>query len=185
MFSLPADTWFAVQVAPRSERTVASILQYKGYQPFAPTYLSRKQWSDRIKTLEEPLFPGYVFVRTPGTTAVSGLLCSTPGVIRILSFGGHPSPVPNSEVDAVRRLALSAKPLPTPYVNVGQKVEIREGPFAGIVGIVRQIKNRACLIVSVQLISQSVYVEADEFQIGPVASTVRTCHPFDATHKAV
>ncbi|HZR59134.1 MAG TPA: transcription termination/antitermination NusG family protein [Terriglobales bacterium] len=183
MSSLPADAWFVVQVAPRSERTAASILEYKGYQPFAPIYLSRKRWSDRIKTLEEPLFPGYVFVRTPGTT-VSGLLCSTPGVIRILSFGGRPTPVPDSEIDAVRRFTLLGKPLPTPYLNVGEKVEVRDGPFAGIVGIVREIKNRACLTVSIQLISQSVYVEVDEFQIRPVASATRACHSLQPNHKA-
>lgn len=172
MLSLPADAWFVVQVAPRSERSVGSILEYKGYQQFAPTYLSRMQWSDRIKIVEKPLFPGYVFVRTPGT-AVSGLLCSTPGVTRILSFGGRPSALPDFEIDAIRRFALLGKPLPTPHLNVGQKVEIKDGPFAGIVGIVRQIKSRACLIVSVQLISQSIYVDVDEFRIGPVTDDSR------------
>jgi transcription antitermination factor NusG len=169
MLALPPNTWFAVQVAPRAERRVAFLLEHKGYEPFAPTYRLRKQWSDRIKTVEEPLFPGYVFVGTSGTT-VGGLICSTPGVIRILSFGGRPCPIPDVEIDAVRKLTLLGKPLPTPHLNVGQKVEIRDGPFAGIIGIVRQIRNRACLIVSVELISQSIYVDVTEFQIGPVTS---------------
>jgi transcription antitermination factor NusG len=147
------------------------MLEYKGYQQFAPTYPSPRRWSDRIKTLELPLFPGYVFVRML-RAPVNGLLCSTPGVIRILSFGGHPSAVPDSEIDAVRRLTIEGKPLPIPYLAVGQKVQIRNGSFAGIVGIVRQIRNRRCLIVSVQLISQSIYVDVDEFQVGPVASTI-------------
>ena len=171
MFSLPIDAWFVVQVAPQSEGRVASFLEYKGYQPFAPTYLFRKRWSDRIKTLEKPLFPGYVFVRTPGETA-NGLISSTPGVVRILSFGGRPCPVPASEIDAVRRCTLMGKPQPTPYLNVGQNVEIKEGPFAGIAGTIRQIKNRDCLIVSVQLISQSIYVDVDEFQLRPVATII-------------
>jgi len=174
MLSLPPDAWFVVHVARQSEKTVASILEYKGYQPFAPTYVLRKQWSDRVKTLEKPLFPGYVFVRTPGTT-VSGLVCSTPGAIRILSFGGQPCLLPDFEIDAVRRFSLLAKPLPTPYLNVGQRVEIKDGPFAGIVGIIKQIRNRACLIVSVQLISQSIYVDVSEFQVGPVAATDPRC----------
>ena len=171
MLSLPADAWFVIQVAPRSEGRVASMLEYRGYQPFAPTCLLRKRWSDRTKTLEQPLFPGYVFVRTPGA-AVSGLVCSTPGVVRILSFGGRPCPVPDFEIDAVRRCMLLGEPRPTPFLNVGQKVEIREGPFAGIAGTIRQIKNRDCLIVSVQLTSQSIYVDVDEFQIRPVAAVI-------------
>src|SRR5262245_40944385 len=115
MNSLPADTWFAVQVMPQSERRVASILEYKGYQQFAPTYVVRKRWSDRIKVQEKPLFPGYVFVRTPGTTA-AGLLCSTPGVMRLLSFGGRPSALPDAEIEAIRTLTLLGQPQPTPYV---------------------------------------------------------------------
>lgn len=166
MPSLPIDAWFVLQVAPRSERRVASVLEYKGYQPLAPTYLSRRRWSDRIKTLEEPLFPGYVFVRTGGIT--SGLMCSTPGVVRLLSCGGRPSPVPDCEIDAVRSLARLGQPVPVPYCAVGQKVRITDGPFAGIVGIIREISSRACLIVSVQLIEQSICIDVTEFQVEPV-----------------
>jgi transcription antitermination factor NusG len=172
MTHLLADSWFAAQVAPRSEKRVASMLEYKGYQHFAPTYLSRKKWSDRVKVLEEPLFPGYVFVRISGPT-LGGLLCSTPGVIRILSFGGRPVPISDSDLEMVRKLTLRGRPLPTRHVNSGEKVQIRDGPFAGVVGIVRQIRNRECLVFSVELISQSIYVEVDEFQIGPVPSSTR------------
>jgi transcription antitermination factor NusG len=171
MLSLPSDAWFVVHVTPQSESRVASFLEYKGYQSFAPTYLSRKRWSDRVKTIEQPLFPCYVFVRTRGMT-VSGLVSSTPGVVRILSFGGRPCSVPDCEIDAVRRCTLVGKPQPTSYFNVGQMVEIKHGPFAGIAGTIRRIKNRDCLILSVQLISQSIYVDVDEFQIQPMAAAI-------------
>jgi len=167
MPSLPADTWFVLQVAPRSEKRVVSVLEYKGYQPLAPTYLLRRRWSDRVKTLEEPLFPGYVFVRTKGIT--SGLMCSTPGVVRLLSFGGRPTPVSDIEIDAVRSLARLGRPVPVPYCVVGQTVKILDGPFAGIVGIIKEIRSRACLIVSVQLIEQSIRIDVTEFQVEPVA----------------
>jgi transcription antitermination factor NusG len=170
MLSSPTRAWFVAQVVPRSERSVASILEHKGYEVFAPHYHSPRKWTDRIKNLDWPLFPGYVFVQTPGAS-VGGLVCSTPGVVRILSFGGRPSLVPDSELVAVQKLTCLQKPLPTRYLHVGQKVEIRDGPFAGIVGIIRKIKNRACLVVSVHLISQSIYVDVEEFQIGPVTST--------------
>jgi transcription termination/antitermination protein NusG len=172
MNSLPADAWFVVQVAPRSEKRVVTVLEYKGYQLFAPTYLSRKRWSDRIKTLEEPLFPGYVFVRTAGA-AVSGLVCSSPGVTRILSLGGRPTPVPALEIEAIRRLTLQGTPMPTPYIGVGQRVRICEGPLTGTVGIVRQIRNRTSLVVSVELISQSIYIVVDGLQLEPIASEVQ------------
>jgi len=94
--------------------------------------------------------------------------------MRILNFGGRPSLVPDSELDAVQRLTHLQKPLPTQYLHCGQKVAIKDGPFAGIVGNIRRIKNRACLVVSVHLISQSIYVDVDESQIEPVTPTSLT-----------
>ena len=64
MFAHTLESWFAVQVAPRHEKSVATLLSYKGYQHFLPTYRSRRAWSDRSKTIEVPMFPGYVFCRT-------------------------------------------------------------------------------------------------------------------------
>jgi len=171
MFASTANAWFVVQVVPRSECRVASILTYKGYQPFAPTYASTRRWSDRIKTIEKPLFPGYVFVRN-ASTAVTGLIHSTPGVMRILSAGGRPSLVPDAEIAAVQRLTVKARPKPAQHLTIGQRIEILDGPFAGIAGIIRRIKNRASLIVSIQLISQSISIDLDEHQLGSTAVIV-------------
>jgi transcription antitermination factor NusG len=162
------DAWFVLQVAPRSERRVASMLEYKGYEPLAPTYQVRRRWSDRVKTVEEPLFPGYVFVRTQGVP--SGLMCSTAGVVRLLSFGGRPCPVPTAEIEAIRSLTRAGVPEPIPYCTLGQKVTIKDGPFAGIVGIVKQIRGRTSLVVSVQLIEQSIGIDVSEFQVEPAAA---------------
>lgn len=162
------DAWFVLQVAPRSERRVASVLEYKGYESLAPTYHVRRRWSDRVKTLEAPLFPGYVFVRTQG--APSGLMCSTAGVVRLLSVGGRPCPVPTVEIDAILRLTRAGAPEPIPYCTLGQKVKITDGPFAGTVGIIKQIRGRTSLIVSVQLIDQSIGIDVSEFQVESAAA---------------
>ncbi len=143
------------------------MLEYKGYEPLTPTYTLRRRWSDRVKTLEEPLFPGYVFVRTQG--AINGLVCSTPGVVRLLSCGGRPSPIPAPEIDAIRSLARLGQPVPAPYCSIGRKVKIVDGPFEGIVGIIKEIRDRACLIVSVELIEQSIRVDVTEFQFEALA----------------
>ncbi len=161
----PTDAWYAVHVTCKSEKTVESLLQYKGYELFVPRYLSRKRWSDRLKTVELPLFPGYVFVRALAM-GVGGLVCATPGVKRVVGFGGRPSAIPDSEIDAVRRLTFLGKALPVPYLRIGQRVEIKDGPFAGIIGIIRKTKDRASITVSVELISQSICIEVDESQIG-------------------
>ena len=160
MAYLATSSWFAAQVAPRSEKRVASMLSYKGYEQFCPTYTTKKKWSDRQKEAEEPLFPGYVFVRAPSGT-LGGLLCSTPGVVRILSFGGRPAVLPDAEIDAVMKLSARGKPLPTQTIYEGETVRVCDGPFAGITGIVQQIKDKECLVFRVQMISQSIYVEVN------------------------
>ena len=163
----PSDAWFVLQVAPRAEKKVASLLEYKGYEPLAPTYPVRRRWSDRVKTLEAPLFPGYVFVRTPGVP--SGLMCSTAGVVRLLSVGGRPCPVPAAEIEAIVSLTRAGVPEPIPYCTLGQKVQIKDGPFAGTVGMIKQIRGRTSFVVTVQLIEKSIGIDVSEFQVEPAA----------------
>jgi len=58
--------WYAVHVKSRFEREVSEALRQKGYEEFAAFYRTRRRWSDRTKTVEFPLFPGYIFCRFDG-----------------------------------------------------------------------------------------------------------------------
>ena len=58
-----SDSWYALHVKPRFEKYVTGQLSVKGYETFMPSYVSKRKWSDRVKTLSLPLFPGYVFCR--------------------------------------------------------------------------------------------------------------------------
>lgn len=150
--------WFAVQVLPQHEQKVASQLQYKGYEKFLPLYESRRQWSDRKKVLLQPLFPGYVFCRTTRSRFTSVL--GTPGVVRIVSFGAHPCPIPDEEMDQLQHVTVSGRSLmPVPYVKVGQKVQIASGPLSGISGVVMMLKNKNHLVISVDLIMKAFSVD--------------------------
>lgn len=160
MFSHSYESWFAVQTSPRHEAKVACLLGYKGYQHFLPTYKSRRTWSDRIKTIELPIFPGYVFCRTLDKIA-HGLVLTTPGVVRVVGFNGKPYPIADQEIDAIRKAVLSPDASPCPYLKVGQKVRITDGPMAGVIGILTQIKNRHRLVISVELIMKSISVDVD------------------------
>lgn len=152
------ESWFAIQVMAKREKNIRAILEYKGYQLFVPTYKVRKTWSDRRKTLEMPLFPGYVFCRIQGEP--SGLIPSTPGVIRIVGQGKKPVPIPDEEIQALQRMINNNRDLePYPYLNAGDRVVIARGPLAGISGIVVTMKSRQRLIVTVALIMRSVMVE--------------------------
>lgn len=170
MSSFQTSGWFALQVVPQHERTVSSLLQYKGYELFSPTYPDRSQWADRKKIVQRPLFPGYVFCRQ--NESAVGLIRTTPGVIRIVCFGGQPAFVPDSEIEAISR-ALGSELRVTPYgscLKVGQLVEVIAGPLRGISGRLVTIRRNARLILSIELTMQAISVEIDPCDVRVVGS---------------
>ncbi len=152
--------WSAVQVLPQHEKKVAVMLGYKGYEHFLPIYNITRKWSDRIKIIERPLFPGYVFCRIQGTQLRP--ILATSGVTRIVSFGGKPCPVSDEEIGDLQRVVRYASNAgPVPHLQVGQKVEVIEGPLAGVVGTLALIKNRHRLVISIDLILRSISIDID------------------------
>jgi len=158
--------WFALQVMPRHEKKVDTLLDQSGCEHLLPTCLKGRKWSDRVKTLEQPLFPGYVFFRTQ--RSLMEIVRSVPGVIRIVSFGGKPEPVPGEDIEALKRLASTDRDVrPFSYLNVGQKVQVIAGPLQGLTGIITEFKKRYRLVIAVDLIMKSVSVEIEESEVAP------------------
>src|SRR5260221_7850459 len=151
--------WFAVQVAPRREKRVAALLEYKGYEQFLPTCKLRRKWSDRTKVIENPLFPGYVFCRTQSEGV--GLVGTTPGIMRILGFGGKPYPISDAEIVSIQKAVSSGVELsPCPHFELGQTVQVTKGPLAGVRGLLAQVKkNQGQLVLSINLIQKSISIE--------------------------
>ena len=172
--------WFAVQVVPHHERPVDALLGCKGYERFLPTHIVRRNWSDRVKTLQQPLFPGYIFCRCR-QAAVTSIL-RTSGVIRIVSFGGRPCSVADAEIEGLRQVIRSNKQTyPVPFLAVGRKVQMKAGPLMGIVGIITQFKNRNRLVLCVESIMRGVAIEVDASEVADVAPTsCATLNPWAA-----
>lgn len=162
--------WFALTVAPRKEKITAQTLRQAGLEEFLPLYSTRRQWSDRVKTIENPLFPGYVFCRFDAGIRAS--VVKTPGVVSIVKFGREPEPVDEDEIaalQAVCRSGLAATPWPMP--KVGAKVLLREGPLKGLEGIFVEDKKTR-LVLSLTLLQRAVAVEIDREWISPVRGAV-------------
>jgi transcriptional antiterminator NusG len=152
------NSWFAIQVRSRHEASVGRLLQQIGHDGFVPTYPSLRQWSDRKVLIDLPLFEGYVFCKFRPEVPFS--ILAVPGVIRIVGSSRTPLPISQEEIEAVRtviKFALKAKP--HPYPTVGSRVRIREGPLAGIEGIVDQHLNN--LVLSVRLVHKAISVQID------------------------
>jgi transcriptional antiterminator RfaH len=152
--------WFALQVRTKHELSVANFLRCRGYDPFVPFFQCRKVWSDRIKVVDAPLFPSYLFCRLNIHQRLPVLM--TPGVIRIVGQKGRPQPVDEAEISAVQTMLTSGLPnRPWPFLKAGDRVHIERGPLRGLDGILAEVRGGHRLILSVTLLERSVAVEID------------------------
>ena len=159
--------WWALYTRHQHEKQVADTLLYKGFEVFLPAYDSVRRWKDRRKVLSLPLFPGYVFVR--GTSDRKLGILSTPGVHMIISRGDQAAAIPESEIEAIRRVVegkFSAEP--HPYLNCGDRVRVTRGALTGIEGVLVRKKNLFRLVLSVDMLAQSVCVEIDAADVEAV-----------------
>ena len=158
--------WYALQVASRCEKAVASGLALRGYSEFLPLFRSRRKWSDRLQDVDLPLFPGYVFCRLDVNHRLPALLI--PGVVRIVGFGKTPIPVDEDEIEAVQTVVRSGLLMqPWPFLKVGQTVTIEEGPLRSVTGILAEIDGSEQLIVSITLLQRSLAVAIPRHSIRP------------------
>jgi len=169
-----AELWYALHVKSRFEKLVETQLEHKGYEAFTPTYTTTRVWSDRLKSLSMPLFPGYVFSRFDIRSRLP--IVVTPGVQGIVGAGMDPVAVEDREIDSLRQLHRSGRnPEPWVYVHEGQRVRVESGPLQGLTGIFLRTSGRDRLIVSITLLMRSVSVELDWQCVKPLAQVVE--HP--------
>lgn len=162
-----AHPWYALRVRPRFEKAVFRNLCGKGLTAFLPLYQERRRWSDRVKLVELPLFPGYVFASLDIHDRLPVL--QTPGVLHFVSFDGEPAPVDPGEIRALEAAARSGAPMvPWPYLREGQRVLVARGPLRGLTGILLKVRDQFRLIISVTLLMRSVAVEIDREAVRPL-----------------
>ena len=162
--------WYAIRVKSKFETVTSAGLAGKGYEPFLPLYTARRRWSDRVKQLELPLFPGYVFCRFDVNARLPVL--TTTGVISVVGYGREPVAIDEGEIAAVRAIIASGLPaVPWPFLRAGNRVLIEQGPLAGIEGIVLSMKKECRLIVSVTMLQRSMGVEIDRAWVRPLSPT--------------
>jgi transcription antitermination factor NusG len=163
--------WYALHVRRRFEKVVAGMLRNKGYEGFLPLYLRERRWSDRIKQIELPLFPGYVFCKFDPSTRLQ--ILTIPGVNAVVGFGKKIMPIDESELEAVRNLLKSTQFFePTPFIAVGNRVRVESGPLAGAEGFVINMKNALRLVISISMLQRSVAVEIDRVCLRPIPDQV-------------
>jgi transcription antitermination factor NusG len=163
-----ASNWFAVYTSPRHEKRVEQHLRLRDVESFLPVYRAPRQWRNGLKVvLDLPLFPGYIFVRIERPERVRVL--EVPGVLAIVSgAAGEMARLPEAEVEALRSGLHLRQAEPHPLLTVGRRARIRAGALAGLEGVVVRKKNSFRVVLTMDLILQSIAVEVDGAELEPV-----------------
>lgn len=166
-FDKDANGWFAVRVRSRHEKLVATMAQDRCSEAFVPLYQRRTRWSDRSKSLESPLFPGYVFCRVDIRHRLP--LLQLPGVLHFVSIGKTPASLDEAEIAAIQvavRSGLHTEPWD--YLHTGQRVIMDAGPLVGTEGILVGRSKHEKLVVSVTLLQRSLAVTIEQHWARPI-----------------
>jgi transcription antitermination factor NusG len=152
--------WYGVRTKAKHESVAAGALKGKGYEQYLPLYRSRRRWSDRVVDSVVPQFPGYVFCRFDATRRLP--ILTTPGVISIVGFGKGPTPIAESEIEAIQTVLRSGLAVePCPFLHEGQHIRVNKGSLEGLEGLLLKKKSEWRMVVAITMLQRSVSVEID------------------------
>jgi transcription antitermination factor NusG len=155
--------WYALYTRSRHEKRVRDLLEEQGVEVYLPEITTFRRYSDRMKKVQVPLFTSYLFVRTnPAHFDHYTAILNTPGAVRFVTFEGQPIPVPEQQVDALKRLTAEGyemQALDKPILP-GTPVEIMQGPLKGIRGEVIQAgKTNSILLIRIDALDKNLQVK--------------------------
>lgn len=165
-------SWYVAYTCANHEKRVAEQFERRSIEHLLPVYESRRQWKDRQVYLKYPLFPGYVFVRIALREKIR--ILETAGVVRLVGFGGNPTPISDEEIADLRRAVVDTRRVePHPYLTVGRRVRVTAGPLVGYEGILVRRKSRLRVVLSIAAIERSIVVDTDAASVEPILSASR------------
>ena len=152
-------SWFAVQVTPGKEKQVSDSLRMKGYPCLLPIQQTRRNTPHGVKEVKAPLFAGYLFCQLDLSDNRMPML-TTPHVRNLVSFGGKPTPLKDTELMIIQRVVETGVVAESwPYLRQGNPVELVSGPLAGLRGRLVSFKEDSHLVVSIEMLQRSIAVK--------------------------
>ncbi len=157
--------WFPLYVRARHEKTVRDELEDRGYEVYLPLVKRRKRWSDRYKTIESPLFSGYLFIRID--RRLKYYVLDIPGVLGFITFMGEMACIPDFQIDFIRRMLERPETFEVinKVIKTGHHVRVISGPFIGMKGIVKELKNKSRFYLAIDHIQHTISIEVSEYDL--------------------
>lgn len=158
-------TWYALYVKSRTEKKVALLLKGEGIEHYLPLEKKLKQWSDRKKWVEEPLFRSYVFVHISQKEYYRVLV--VPGASRYVTFEGKAVPIPPQQIEAIKQY-LNESELRVVDENdweIGQTVEIMTGKLTGLKGKLVEAKGKKKVKIIIDAVNSAITLNIPKNQL--------------------
>ncbi|MBS1663079.1 MAG: transcription termination/antitermination NusG family protein [Bacteroidetes bacterium] len=153
------NQWYALYTRPRFERKIQAEIGLMNHECYLPMRNVVHQWSDRMKKVREPLFAGYIFVRT--NLCNKAELLQIQGVIRFVCSDGKPETIPFQEIDRIKLIEENGKNIQVEgFYLAGDHVIVKKGVFEGLEGIlIRQVNHRSRFLIRLPLLKQAISVD--------------------------
>jgi transcription antitermination factor NusG len=168
--------WYALYTRPRWEKKVAELLTRKNVEAYCPVNKVKRQWSDRKKTVDVPLFNSYVFVRVAEKQLLS--VKSTDGVVNCVYWLGKPAVIKDMEIDVIKRFLndYSNVQLEKTQVNINDRIRVTNGPFMLREGNVVEVMNKS-VKVSLPSLGYALIAEIDKTHVEKISFLHRLEQP--------
>ncbi|MCB1144618.1 MAG: UpxY family transcription antiterminator [Leptospiraceae bacterium] len=161
--------WFALYTKPRTEKKLNALLRKHSVDSYLPLIPTKKKWSDRIKTIELPLFTSYLFVKIKYREEALKVL-KLPQSVGFVFQQGKPAILDEEEIEIIK---MSVEEFPDrikvreeEMFQKGREVKIHTGPFAGRNAIIEKIKNKVFVVLKVKSIQKTLLIEVHKEDIG-------------------
>lgn len=152
------NNWYIAYTCPRSEKKADKKLKQMGIVSFLPLRQIERQWCDRRKRLEVPLFPSYIFINTRPQQRLNALRIKE--LVKFVSFEGRPAVIEQEVVDSLKHVLKGDVQVYTDQVyDRGRKVKINQGRFAGAEGIITRMNGKTQLMVEIEALRAQVAVD--------------------------
>jgi transcriptional antiterminator NusG len=164
--NISSPQWFAVWTRSRQEKVAASMLDALDVVTFLPLKSETRQWSDRKRTVTTPLFSGYLFVRMNIELDNRLQILKTPGVVGFVGNNTGPLPIPNQQIESIRRLLDSGIDFTVgPLFREGDRIRVIRGSLSGMEGTLVRTSSETRLILSVDLVKRSLSIDVSRHDV--------------------
>lgn len=162
--------WYAVYTRVNQEKKIIRLLHEQKIENYLPLVKKLKQWCDRKKWIEEPLFRCYLFVKVSNKEFFKVL--DTPGVVGYVCFGGQAQSIPDYQIENVKTFVTNSNKeitITRSMIAEGMNAQVLYGPLKGVQGEVIEIYGQSRILIRIETLGCCLHtnISKDEVRLLP------------------